>query len=480
MNVRNLAFLLIGTFFINFNSCLIFACGLLDEASNIVKQVDEDINKAYLMIDQLGGKDAVKLACYLNGNLFVNLSSLSKYCNDIHQNINSLKFGEDLDDKNKRNKNTGIGVSVVDVLLKKVAGLEDLIGVDGKTRKFGSAENCYIKVLKNLEFKVDDFVKGYSNEIRSDENNRTKCDEFYRNYFKDYNLDDDNFNKIKDVLDKSQENLILALNKIDGYISKNPTWIKQVADCHGKKIEAQLEKLNKQKYLESKIDLVAKKLKYLLDFITEIIKFLDNKPKNTAETFNLFFYLDRLICAVADISYITKLDVVKNILEDFVFPESLINISNDKVYNIYKNINDVKLKLSFLREMVIKKLSKNFKYSECYGEVLNHSFCSLGIQKKLYTYSLNPYHLIWEGLGFTRDDFGLLEAKLRSMINSKKTSKNVKSEYGEKYELLPEITGLNFEVKSFMTVWNYQKNNNVLSGLPELVSAYIDGKGVKK
>ncbi len=134
MNVRNLAFLLIGTFFINFNFCLIFACGLLDEASNIVKQVDEDINKAYLMIDQLGGKDAVKLACYLNGNLFVNLSSLSKYCNDIHQNINSLKFGEDLDDKNKRNKNTGIGVSVVDVLLKKVAGLEDLIGVDGKTR----------------------------------------------------------------------------------------------------------------------------------------------------------------------------------------------------------------------------------------------------------------------------------------------------------------------------------------------------------
>ena len=318
--------------------------------------------------------------------------------------------------------------------MKKVASLEDLIGVDGKTRKFGSAENCYIKVLKNLEFKVDDFVKGYSNEIRSDENNRTKCDEFYRNYFKDYNLDDDNFNKIKDVLDKSQENLILALNKIDGYISKNPTWIKQVADCHGKKIEAQLEKLNKQKYLESKIDLVAKKLKYLLDFITEIIKFLDNKPKNTAETFNLFFYLDRLICAVADISYITKLDVVKNILEDFVFPESLINISNDKVYSVYKNVNNVQLKLSFLREMVIKKLSKNFKYSECYGEVLNNSFCSLGIQKKLYTYSLNPYHhvgknkarVIWEGLGFTRDDFGLLEAKLRSMINSKKTSKNVR------------------------------------------------------
>ena len=288
MNVRNLAFLLIGTFFINFNSCLIFACGLLDEASNIVKQVDEDINKAYLMIDQFGGKDAVKLACYLNGNLFVNLSSLSKYCNDIHQNINSLKFGEDLDDKNKRNKNIGIGVSVVDVLLKKVANLEDLIGfVDGKTRKFGIAENCYIKVLKNLEFKVDDFVKGYSNEIRSDENNRKKCDEFYSNYFKGYNFGDDNFDKIKDVLDKSQKNLILALNKIDSYVSKNSTRVKQVADCHDKKIEAQLEKLNEQKYLESKIDLIAKKLNYLLDFITKIIKFLDNEPKNTAETFNL-------------------------------------------------------------------------------------------------------------------------------------------------------------------------------------------------
>ena len=95
-----------------------------------------------------------------------------------------------------------------------------------------------------------------------------------------------------------------------------------------------------------------------------------------------------------------------------------------------------------IRKIFQQKLSKNFKYSECYGEVLNNSFCSLGIQKKLYTYSLNPYHhvgknkarVIWEALGFTRDDFGLLEAKLRSMINSKKTSKNVKSEYGEKYE----------------------------------------------
>lgn len=153
-----------------------------------------------------------------------------------------------------------------------------------------------------------------------------------------------------------------------------------------------------------------------------------------------------------------------------------------------RDIGQTQINLSMLRELILKNLIADFPYSESAEEQpLINNFRALGIHEKLYTYSLNPYHnigknkarIICEKLGFTREDAGILETKLRlALIKTKGTKTTGKkrgdNNFGEKYTVFPKVVGVNLQEGELETAWIYAKiPSGQFNGLPECATIYF-------
>lgn len=163
-----------------------------------------------------------------------------------------------------------------------------------------------------------------------------------------------------------------------------------------------------------------------------------------------------------------------------MFPQPLTG--DNSVVMLQREIGQTQINLSMLKELILKTLIADFSYSESAEEQpLINNFGAL------YTYSLNPYHnrgkhkawVLWTKLGFTREDAGILETKLRlALIKTKGTKTTGKkrgdNNFGEKYTVFPKVIGVNLQEGELETAWIYAKiPSGQFNGLPECATIYF-------
>ena len=252
----------------------------------------------------------------------------------------------------------------------------------------------------------------------------------------------------------------------------------------------QQEESKKQIWQNNRYDLIVAKLRdrlaYLENIEGKLLELEKITPQTVASYLKYFSFLNDCIYTVADISYLTDPAEIKGCIDDFVFPQPLTG--NNSVAMLQREIGQTQINLSILRELILKSLIADFPYSESTEEqLLINNFGALGIHEKLYAYSLNPYHnigknkarIICEKLGFTREDAGILEAKLRLALKTTtgtKTTGKKKGDnnFGEKYIVFPKVVGLNLQEGELETAWIYKKIPSVqFNGLPECATIYF-------
>ena len=218
----------------------------------------------------------------------------------------------------------------------------------------------------------------------------------------------------------------------------------------------------------------------------ELLELEEIKPQTVTSYLKCFNFLKDFIYTVADISYLTDPEEIKGCIDGFVFPQPLTG--NNSVVMLQREIGQTQINLSMLRELILKTLIADFPYSESTEEQpLISGFGALGIHEKLYTYSLNPYHIrgkhkawvLWTKLGFTRDDAGILEAKLRLALKTTKGTRTTgkkkgDNNFGEKYIVFPKVIGVSLQEGELETAWIYKKIPSVqFNGLPECATIYF-------
>ncbi len=506
MNIRDLVkkvkISLISIFLVCTSSFNYSACGVVDEIKTKLVETNKIMENMSGLLDEKGSKDPLGFACGLNKNLMKKFTSLLDYENVMQNNLEILRnnMGDELFGTLLLTDNIG-------ARLKKFIGYEPT-----KPRTFGEIELRYGIILERCGISLEDFIRDYQAQILEskrleDEGKREEkaeaekrrvamgedINQKYIAAFSRITLGEQG-RTILSQLDEAQNNIFVTLETLDGYI-KAPEGQAEV-EKYRKQLEEQLanqqRKSKQQMWQSNRYALIVAKLGDRLTCLENIegklLKLEKSPPQTVTNYLKYLRCLDDCVYTVADISYLTNLGEIKGCIDDFVFPQPLTG--DDSIIVLQRDIGQTQMNLSMLRELILKSLIADFPYPESTSteeQPLINNFGVLGIHEKLYTYSLNPYHnvgknkacIIWAKLGFTREDAGILEAKLRLALTRTKGTKTTgkkrgDNNFGEKYTVFPKVVGVNLQEGEFETAWIYKKiSEMLLNGLPECATIYF-------
>lgn len=504
MSIRNVIkevkISLISIFLICTSSFNYYACNCVKEIKAGLAAANKIEAEMYVLLDKIGAVDPLHFAGSLNKNLAKKFTLLLDYENVAQNNLEILR-------NNMGDKLFGTLLSTNNIgdRLKKFIGYEP-----DKPRTLGEIELRYRIILKRCKISLEDFLKNYQAQVleskRLGKEGKRKeqaevekrkavmeedINQKYLTAFSGITLGEQG-KTILSRLDEAQNNIFVTLETLDRYI-KAPEGQAEVKK-YQKQLEEQLanqqEESKRQAWQSNRFDLIVAKLRDRLTHLENIEGKLLELEKITPQTvtsyLKYFNFLNDFIYTVADISYITDPEEIKGCIDGVIFPQPLTG--NNSVVMLQREIGQTQINLSTLRELILKNLIAGFPYSERTEEQpLINGFGALGIREKLYTYSLSPYHIrgkhkawvLWAKLGFTRDDAGILEAKLRLALKTatgNKTTGKKKGDniFGEKYTVFPKVIGVNLQEGELETAWIYAKiPSGQFNGLPECATIYF-------
>ena len=504
MSIRNLIkevkISFISIFLICTSSFNYYACNYVEEIKAGLAEANRIEAEMYVLLDGIGAVDPLHFACGLNKNLAKKFTSLLNYENMVQNNLELLRnnMGDEL-------FGTLLSTDNIGDRLRKFIGDKPT-----EPRALGEIELRYKIVLERCEISLEDFIRDYQAQVLESkrlemegkrkeraevEERKAEMEEIinkkYLATFSAVTLGEQG-KTIPSRLDEAQNHIFVTLETLDKYI-KAPEGQAEL-EKYQKQLEEQLknqqEESKKQIWQSNRHDLIVAKLRDRLAYLESIEKELLELEKITPQTvtsyLKYFSFLNDCIYTVADISYLTDPAEIKGCIDDFVFPQPLTG--DNSVVMLQREIGQTQINLSMLRELVLKSLIADFPYSESAEEQpLISGFGALGIHEKLYTYSLNPYHnigrhkarIVCEKLGFTREDAGILEAKLRWVLIKTKGTKTTGKKrgdniFGEKYTVFPKVVGINLQEGELETAWIYTKMSDMsISGLPECATIYF-------
>jgi len=499
----------------NLNSA--FACGSLEGIEKEITNVNGFIDKAKGILDESGKGNPLEFACCLNKNLVEKFISLITYCNTIQNNLEALRadMGDELFDEL-------LGPNAIRENLKEFIGYEP-----GKERKIGKAEKAYLSIFEETGINPASFISQYQAQLSKckicdeeylkakkaadvtreekgkldkaqKEKDKAKaeknkmCEGLKQAYCTFYSKVEDTIKiaakDINQILEMGQNQLFKLLDSLDAY-EGTAAMSGEIAKCkeiHKMQKEDEIKLRKKQNWQENKLILLSKKLIGLLKVIEEGLAKNTQNLRTVLGCIDRFSFLDWLTYSIADISYVTNPGAVQDILNDFVFFEPQQEVP--PIIEIQRKIGMVQTELSILREPILRLLMVEIPYTDAtIPTSLHNAINTLGIHEKLYTYSLNQYHnvgknkahIVWERLGFNREDVGILEARLRHVLTKTQAIKTIgkkkeDNKFGEKYTVKPIISGLNFENCELETAWIYKKDEGTgrLNGLPECITLF--------
>ena len=476
------------------------ACNYVEEIKARLAETNKIMEDMSELLDGIGAADPLHFTCGLNKNLAKKFTSLLNYENVAQNNLELLRtnMGDEL-------FGTLLSTDNIGTRLRKFIGYEP-----DKLRTFGEIELRYKIVLERCGIPLEDFIREYQAQVLESrrlekeekrdgkaivEKRKTEMEENinqkYLAAFSGIALGEQG-KTILSRLDEAQNNIFVTLETLGRYI-KAPEGQAEVAK-YQKQQEEQLanqqEESKRQAWQSNRFDLIVTKLRDRLTYLENIEGKLLELEKITPQTvtsyLKYFNFLNDCIYTVADISYLTDPAEIKGCIDDFVFPQPLTG--DNSIIIFQRDIGQTQINLSMLRELILKNLIADFPYSESTEEQpLISGFGALGIHEKLYTYSLNPYHnigknkarIICEKLGFTREDAGILEAKLRLALKTTTGTKTTgkkrgDNNFGEKYTVFPKVIGVNLQEGELETAWIYAKiPSGQFNGLPECATIYF-------
>ena len=501
--VKNVKISLISIFLVCTSSFSYSACGYVEQIKTKLEETENIMEQTSRVLDEEGSKDPLGFACGLNKNLAKKFTSLLDYENRIQDNLEILRnnMGDEL---------FGTLLSGDDIGDR----LKNFIGYEmDKQRTLGKIDLRYRIILERCEISLEDFFRDYqvqtlaSKRLEKEEKREEKAEkdnvkkkmgedinQKYLTHFSGITLGEQG-KAILSRLDEAQNNIFEALEVLDKYIKapEGQTEVEKYKTQLEERVEKQQEESKKQEWQSNRYALIVTKLRdrltHLENIEKELIQLEEIETKTVASYLKYFNFLNDFIYTVADISYITDPDEIKGCIDDFAFPQPLTE--DNSVVTLQKKIGKTQMNLSTLRELILQNLIADFQYEESTSteeQPLINNFGALGIHEKLYTYSLNPYHIrgkhkawvFWAKLGFTRDDAGILDAKLRLALTKTKGTRTIgkkkdDNKYGKKYTVFPKVIGINLQEGELETAWIYAKiSSEQLSGLPESTTIYFN------
>ena len=499
-SIKKVKISLISVLLICTSSFNYYACNYVEEIKAGLAEANRIEAEMYVLLDKIGAVDPLHFAGSLNKNLAKKFTSLLNYENMVQNNLELLRnnMGDEL-------FGTLLSTDNIGDRLRKFIGYEP-----DKLRTLGKIELKYKIVLERCGISLEDFIRDYQAQVLEsrrletegkrkeraevEERRIAKGEDINKKYltaFSDVTLGEQG-KTILSRLDEAQNNIFVTLEALDRY-SKAPggqTELEKYKAQLEEQLANQQRESKKQIWKSNRYDLIVAKLRDRLAYLESIegkLLELEKSPPQTVTSYLKYFnFLNDCIYTVADISYLTDPAEIRGCIDDFVFPQPLTG--DNSIIIFQRDIGQTQINLSMLRELILKNLIADFPYSESAEEQpLINNFRALGIHEKLYTYSLNPYHnigknkarIICEKLGFTREDAGILETKLRlALIKTKGTKTTGKkrgdNNFGEKYTVFPKVVGVNLQEGELETAWIYAKiPSGQFNGLPECATIYF-------